>query len=71
VTNDNASTNPCAAKEAADILKKRGVLGDWNASEQDLGCFGHIVQLSIEDFMGHVTRKAAVESKEAIWNYDP
>ncbi|RPD57653.1 hypothetical protein L226DRAFT_436123, partial [Lentinus tigrinus ALCF2SS1-7] len=71
VTNDNASTNPAAAKEAAARLQRRGVLGDWSVDERDLGCFGHIVQLGIEDFMGHITHKAAVESKDAIWNYDP
>ncbi|RDX42608.1 hypothetical protein OH76DRAFT_1298542, partial [Lentinus brumalis] len=71
ITNDNAATNPAAAREVEGRLRRRGVVGTWKARESDLGCFGHIVQLGIEDFMGCATRKGVVESKEAIWNYDP
>lgn len=34
-------------------------------------CFGHVIQLGIEDFMRKVTQIAIVESKQAIWDYDP
>ncbi len=37
VTNDNASANPCAAREVEQLLEKRQVLGDWSADEHDLG----------------------------------
>ncbi|KAI1784906.1 hypothetical protein LXA43DRAFT_900834, partial [Ganoderma leucocontextum] len=34
-------------------------------------CFGHIIQLGIEDFMGEITSKAAIAMKQAIWDYNP
>ncbi len=34
-------------------------------------CFAHIVQLAIEDFMSEITQKAALETKQAIWDYNP
>ncbi len=30
-----------------------------------------MIQLGIEDFMSAVTQIAVVESKQAIWDYDP
>ena len=32
---------------------------------------GHVIQLGIEAFMTIVTQTALVESKQAIWEYDP
>ena len=37
----------------------------------DYRCFSHVVSLGIEDFMDGVTQVAVVESKQAIWEYDP
>lgn len=34
-------------------------------------CIGHVVQLAIEDFMKAVTQVGLVESKQAMWEYDP
>ena len=34
-------------------------------------CIGHIVQLAIKDFMTAVTQVGLVESKQAMWEYDP
>ena len=34
-------------------------------------CIGHVVQLAIEDFMKAVTQVGLVESKQAMWDYDP
>ncbi|TBU52032.1 hypothetical protein BD310DRAFT_791659, partial [Dichomitus squalens] len=71
MTNDNASNNYTSAKAVAKRLKKRGIGADWNALERNLGCYGHIVQLGVEDFMGAITQKAVAETKQAIWEYDP
>ena len=37
----------------------------------DSRCIGHVVQLAIEDFMKAVTQVGLVESKQAMWDYDP
>ena len=34
-------------------------------------CFGHIVNIANVAMMGHVTKIAAVENANAIWEYDP
>ena len=34
-------------------------------------CIGHVVQLAIEDFIKAVTQVGLVESKQAMWDYDP
>jgi hypothetical protein len=34
-------------------------------------CLAHVVNLAVIDFMSHVTRIAAVESANVIWEYDP
>ncbi|EJF59694.1 hypothetical protein DICSQDRAFT_19207, partial [Dichomitus squalens LYAD-421 SS1] len=71
MTNDNASNNYTSAKAVAKRLKKRNIGADWHALKRNLGCYGHIVQLDVEDFMGAITQKAVVETKRAIWEYDP
>ncbi|PIL25949.1 hypothetical protein GSI_11703 [Ganoderma sinense ZZ0214-1] len=71
MTNDNASNNGTGAEVIAARLARQGVLGTWNKTEAQLGCLRHIIQLGIEDFMGVVTKKAAAETKQAIWDYDP
>ncbi|KAI1788227.1 hypothetical protein LXA43DRAFT_895017, partial [Ganoderma leucocontextum] len=71
VTNDNASNNATAAAETEARLRRRGVVGDFVAKKNTLGCFGHVVQLAIEDFMGEIMQVAVAENKQAIWNYDP
>ncbi|KAI1795272.1 hypothetical protein LXA43DRAFT_882191, partial [Ganoderma leucocontextum] len=70
VTADNASNNGTTAKEVADVLEARGI-EDWDATSKQLGCIGHVVQLAIEDFMTAVTQVGLVESKQAMWEYDP
>ena len=49
------------------VLQAGATTANWRI----LSCFGHIIQLSIEDFMGEITSKAAVATKQAIWDYDP
>ncbi|KAI1796503.1 hypothetical protein LXA43DRAFT_851951, partial [Ganoderma leucocontextum] len=71
VTNDNATNNLASVREVGRRLLKCGVVNEFNAVERNLGCFGHIIQLGIEDFMGEITSKAAVATKQAIWDYDP
>ena len=34
-------------------------------------CLAHVINLANIDVMGHITRIAIVESKAAIWDYDP
>lgn len=59
---------------------------DWDASESLLGCelllsrftiltllscLGHILELAIEAIVTTVTKKSAVETTTAIWEFDP
>ncbi|KAL1947386.1 hypothetical protein VTO73DRAFT_14347 [Trametes versicolor] len=71
VTNDNASNNTTAAEAMAARLRKRGIEATWDPRKQQLSCFAHVIQLGVEDFMKEVTQIAVVESKQAIWEYDP
>ncbi|KAI1781764.1 hypothetical protein LXA43DRAFT_856548, partial [Ganoderma leucocontextum] len=71
ITNDNASNNLASVKAVARRLVKRGVVTEFNAVERNLSCFGHVIQLGIEDFMGEITSKAVIATKQAIWDYDP
>ncbi|KAI0713357.1 hypothetical protein C8Q76DRAFT_620229, partial [Earliella scabrosa] len=71
VTNDNASPNSTAADEAARRLRKRGILTRWEPSERKLSCLGHVVELGIDDFMSGITQTALVNSKQALWEFDP
>lgn len=32
---------------------------------------GHVLNLGIGDTMSHITQKAALETSQAIWEYDP
>jgi hypothetical protein len=34
-------------------------------------CLGHVINLATIDVMSHITKIAAVETKSAIWEYDP
>ncbi len=34
-------------------------------------CLAHVINLANIDIMAHITRIAMVESKAAIWDYDP
>nr|VWO96606.1 C2H2-type domain-containing protein [Ganoderma boninense] len=70
ITADNASNNGTTAREVAEVLEARGI-DDWDAVNKQLGCIGHVVQLAIEDFMTAVTQVGLVESKQAMWDYDP
>lgn len=36
-----------------------------------LRCLGHVTNLGIGDTMGMITKKAALETTQAIWEYDP
>ncbi|KAI1788191.1 hypothetical protein LXA43DRAFT_840619, partial [Ganoderma leucocontextum] len=71
VTNNNATNNLASMREVGRHLLKHGIVNEFNATERNLGCFGHIIQLGIEDFMGEITLKAAVATKQAIWDYNP
>ncbi|KAI1782027.1 hypothetical protein LXA43DRAFT_861066, partial [Ganoderma leucocontextum] len=70
ITADNTSNNGTTVKEVADVFEARGLV-NWNAVSKQLGCMGHVVQLGIEDFMTAVTKVGLVESKQAMWDYDP
>ena len=34
-------------------------------------CLDHVIQLGIEGFMGKITKKSALETSQAIWEYNP
>ena len=34
-------------------------------------CFAHVINLAVVAFMGRITKIAAVENANAIWEYDP
>jgi hypothetical protein len=34
-------------------------------------CLGHVNNLGIFDFMSFITKTAIIETKQAIWDYDP
>ena len=34
-------------------------------------CLAHVINLATIDVMSHITKLAAVETKTAIWEYDP
>ncbi|RPD73176.1 hypothetical protein L226DRAFT_434854, partial [Lentinus tigrinus ALCF2SS1-7] len=70
VTADNATNNDKTIVVISKLLKRRGVK-DWKARQRRLGCLSHSVQLGIESFMGEVTHVAVIESREAIWEFDP
>ncbi|KAM5541078.1 hypothetical protein V8D89_005389 [Ganoderma adspersum] len=71
IMNNNMSNNGTTMKEVQSCLTRHGVLSDFNAAQNTLRCFRHIIQLSIEDFMGQITQVAIAENKQAIWDYNP
>lgn len=34
-------------------------------------CFAHVTSLGVTDTMGAVTKVSAIETTQAIWEYDP
>lgn len=42
-----------------------------SALAEYLRCFAHCINLGVVDVMGCITRKAAIETTNAIWDYDP
>ncbi|GLB40087.1 hypothetical protein LshimejAT787_0705970 [Lyophyllum shimeji] len=70
ITLDNASNNTGLCETVERFHQKRN-LGPWKASENQLPCLEHVVQLAIVDVMGHITKLAAIETTTAIWEYDP
>ncbi|KAI0760024.1 hypothetical protein C8Q74DRAFT_1220800 [Fomes fomentarius] len=72
VTNNNASSNDTTATEVKKCLRQHGFPGgNWKAQDRKFGCFTYIIQLTIEDFMSEITQKVALETKQAIWDYNP
>ncbi|KAF5382025.1 hypothetical protein D9615_004467 [Tricholomella constricta] len=70
LTLDNTSSNNtfCTTIESQHRLRN---LPQWCASENQLPCLEHVVNLANVDVMSHITRIAALETASAIWEYDP
>ncbi|KAF5374133.1 hypothetical protein D9615_008888 [Tricholomella constricta] len=70
VTLDNTSSNDtlCKTIESQHSLRQ---LPHWSATEHQLPCLEHVVNLANVDVMSHITKIAAVETTSAIWDYDP
>ncbi|RDX49551.1 hypothetical protein OH76DRAFT_1326409, partial [Lentinus brumalis] len=73
ITNDNAAANFTAGEELEARLERRKILGSWRASSHQLGyVYLHVHRsLGTEVFMSKITQTGLVESKQAIWEYDP
>ncbi|KAL6300606.1 hypothetical protein BKA93DRAFT_740149, partial [Sparassis latifolia] len=71
VTADNASNNDTTATKVSKILTNRSA-PCWIPKERKLSCLGHVISLGIiEDYMSEITQIAVIETKQAIWDYDP
>ncbi|KAL6298236.1 hypothetical protein BKA93DRAFT_706190, partial [Sparassis latifolia] len=70
VTADNASNNDTTATKVSKILTNCSA-PCWIPKERKLSCLGHVISLGIEDYMSEITRIAVIETKQAIWDYDP
>ncbi|KAH9928414.1 hypothetical protein B0H21DRAFT_672254, partial [Amylocystis lapponica] len=71
ITGDNASNNNSTADKIEAILQRRLLVDDWTALEYRLGCLAHTVGLGIEEFMKMITQVGVIESRQAIWDFDP
>lgn len=84
ITLDNASNNSTLSETVEDVHTGLGL--EWSATKNQLSCvnmseldlnssftrcLAHVVNLAVGDFMKSVTSVAALESREAIWNFDP
>ncbi|RDB30472.1 hypothetical protein Hypma_007293 [Hypsizygus marmoreus] len=70
VTLDNTSSNGTSCEAVEEVHDIRN-LEVWSAEENQLPCFGHVINLVNVDVMGHIMKIAAVETATAIWEYDP
>ncbi|KAF8222273.1 hypothetical protein L208DRAFT_1323642 [Tricholoma matsutake] len=68
VTLDNASNNNTSCETIEHQHNCR--LLEWSANENQLPCLEHIVNLANVAVMTHITKIAAIENANAIWEYD-
>ncbi|KAN0124318.1 hypothetical protein V8E52_001967 [Russula decolorans] len=67
---DNTSNNNTTC-EAVKTFHTRRRYSEWKAKESQLLCFGHVVNIANVAVMGRITKIAAVENANAIWEYNP
>ncbi|KAF9016443.1 hypothetical protein BDZ89DRAFT_921235, partial [Hymenopellis radicata] len=70
ITLDNASPNATMCETIEDLCVRLD-LPPWDADENQLMCLAHVLNLSVGDVMGMITATAALETTQAIWEYDP
>ncbi|KAF8987804.1 hypothetical protein BDZ89DRAFT_891195, partial [Hymenopellis radicata] len=70
ITLDNASPNATMCESIEDMSRRLG-LGEWDSVENQLMCLGHVLNLAVGDVMALITQTAALETTQAIWEYDP
>ncbi|KAF8676686.1 hypothetical protein AX14_004846 [Amanita brunnescens Koide BX004] len=69
-TLDNTSANGVICKTISRIHSHRK-LEAWDHRKQQYMCLEHVINLANIDVMKHITKIAVVETKTAIWEYDP
>ncbi|KAH9048755.1 hypothetical protein EDB84DRAFT_1556597 [Lactarius hengduanensis] len=68
---DNSSSSSNIICKTVSKVHKRQKLEEWDHKKQQDMCLGHVINLANINVMGHITKIAAVETKTAIWEYDP
>ncbi|KAM6489939.1 hypothetical protein JOM56_014518, partial [Amanita muscaria] len=69
LTCDNASNSSTGTKTVQSQHLRNGLY--WDAEENQLPCFKHVINLGNVAVMGHITRMAALQTAATIWDYDP
>ncbi|KAF8680603.1 hypothetical protein AX14_004549 [Amanita brunnescens Koide BX004] len=69
VTVDNTANNLTMCEKVSDIHQKHGIL--WNDKKNQLPCLEHVINLATVAVMDSITKVAAIESVQAIWEFDP
>ncbi|KAI0269521.1 hypothetical protein BGY98DRAFT_937844 [Russula aff. rugulosa BPL654] len=69
ITLNNTSNNNTTCK-AIETFHTRRQYDNWDAKDNQLLCFGHVINIANIAVMGCITKIAAVENANAIWEYD-
>ncbi|KAI0060292.1 hypothetical protein BV25DRAFT_1807596, partial [Artomyces pyxidatus] len=70
-TADNTGNNDTTCDVVSRIIRRRNLDDDWDALQSQFPCLSHVINLAICDFMAYITKIAVIETKQAIWDYDP
>lgn len=66
ITMDNASNNNSAMEAFEQALKERGI--EYNAQQQRLRCFAHILNLAVQDALASLSRPEAFDLRHLAGN---